>query len=404
MKKNPKIIATAITCLAVLLVFSLLFGFWNPKQKENSLKIGFICSEDESTPYTYNFLQGRYALKETYGDKVQVYVRSNVHGNVMKESIRELIRKGCTLLFINVDTDAVVQIAAEFPDVQFCQISMPTISTEGQPDNYHTFNGEIYQARYVSGVVAGMKLREMIDSGAILPEHALVGYVAANNSAEVVSGYTAFLLGVRSVAPEATMRVRYTGSWSNFPKEKEATRALIADGCVILSHHTNTMAPGIACEDAFSRGNRVYFVGYHESMMDIAPSSALVSIRTDWTPYILQATEAVMQREDIETVVKGHLHGNDISAGFDEDWVQMLELNKRAAAGGTEEKMNRTIASLQKGKTVVFQGKYTGIRPDNPEDVLDLTLGYAECSKSSSPSFRYILQDVITEVNRPDGT
>ena len=399
MKINRKIIATFIICLVMILACSLICGFWSPKAKEGGLKVGFICSEDESTPYTYNFLQGQYALQETYGDSVQVFVRSNVNANAMEESIRELIRKGCSLLFVNNDTTMVVQLAPEFPEVQFCQISMPYISIEGQPDNYHTYNGEIYQARYVAGVVAGMKLREMIDSGALLPGDALVGYVAANDSAEVVSGYTAFLLGVRNVAPEAVMRVRYTGSWSNYTKEKEAAQALVDEGCVILSHHTNTIAPAIACEDAFSRGKRVYFVGYHQSMMDVAPSCALVSVRTNWIPYFLQATEAVMQNEDIEKVVKGNLHGNDVSAGFEENWVQMLELNTHAVPQGTEDRMNRAITNLQNGKTKVFSGKYTGVNPEDPSDTVDLSGGYKECAKSSSPSFRYILKDVVIEDN-----
>ncbi len=399
MKSKNKIIATFIVCLVMLLAFSLICGFWNQRTREGGLKVGFICSEDESTPYTYNFLQGQYALTEEFGENVQVYVRSNVNGSAMEESIRELIRKGCSLLFINEDTKTVVEMAPDFPEVQFCQISMPTISTEGQPENYHTFNGEIYQARYVAGIVAGMKLREMIDSGALLPADAVVGYVAANNSAEVVSGYTAFLLGIRNVAPEAVMRVRYTGSWSNYPKEKEAAQALLDEGCVILSHHTNTMAPAIACESAFSHGKRVYFVGYHQSMMDVAPSSALVSIRTNWVPYIRQAAEAVMNGEEIEAAVKGNLHGNDISAGFEQDWVQMLELNKHAVPQGTEERMDRAVASLQKGKTAVFSGKYTGVNPDDPSDTVDLSRGYEECRDSSSPSFRYILQNIIIEDN-----
>ena len=312
--------------------------------------------------------------------------------------MRELIRKGCRILFINEDTEVPLRIAAEYPSVQFCQISMPTISTEGQPDNYHTFNGEIYQARYVAGIVAGMKLREMIDSGAIQPENAVVGYVAANKSAEVVSGYTAFLLGVRNVTPDAVMKVKYTGHWSNFPMEKEAAQALIEEGCVILSHHTNTMAPAIACEDAFSRGKQVFFIGYHQSMMDVAPGSALVSIRTNWVPYIVQATEALLQETDIEAYVKCHRHGNDISAGFEEDWVQMLELNKHAATQGTEDRMNRAIQAFRDGKTDVFRGEYTGVNPDDPEDTIDLRTGFEEDRNSSSPSFHYILDNVIIEV------
>ena len=396
---NRKIIATLITCLLVLAAVSLVSGFWTRKQNETGIKVGFICSEDESTPYTYNFLQAQYALSEKYGDRIQIYIRSNVHQNAVEESMRELIRKGVRILFINEDTDVPVRLSAEYPDVQFCQISMPTISTLGQPDNYHTFNGEIYQARYVAGIVAGMKLRELIDSGAILSENAVVGYVAANRSAEVVSGYTAFLLGVRNVAPEAVMKVWYTGSWSNFAKEKEAAQKLIDEGCVVLSHHTNTMAPAIVCEDAFSRGNRVFFIGYHQSMMDVAPSSALVSLRTNWTPYIEQAVEAMWQKEDIEKTVKGHLHGNDISAGFEENWVQMLELNKHAAAQGTEERMNRAISAFQKGSVSVFQGNYKGVNPENPEDTVDLSRGWEENRDSSSPSFRYILDEVVIELN-----
>ena len=397
MKKQ--LVMTIIICAAVLIAASVLTGFWKDPQSANALKIGFVYSEDESTPYTANFVKAQRALEDEYGSKVEILVKSNVLNRDSEQPMRDLIQDGVKIIFINMDSDIPVTLAWEFPEVQFCQASMPTISIEGTPENYHTFNGEIYQARYVAGIVAGMKLREMIDSGAILPENAIVGYVAANNSAEVVSGYTAFLLGIRNVAPEATMRVRYTGSWSNFQQEKAVARTLIDEGCVILSHHTNTMAPAIVCEEVYSRGNKVYFVGYHQSMMDVAPSSALVSIRTNWVPYVLQATEAVMRNEDIEKVVSGNLHGNDISAGFEEDWVQMLELNKHAAAEGTEDRMNRTIASIIKGKASIFSGKYTGVNPDDPSDTIDLSKGFTEHRDSSSPSFRYILKDVITEDN-----
>ena len=396
---KTKWLLTALTCVIVLLAVSLITDFWNRAPKENIIKVGFVYSEDESTPYTANFIRAQYALESEFGDQVEIMTRSNVLSRDAERPMLELIHAGCRILFINLDTDIPVTLAREYPDVIFCQISMPDVRIEGTPDNYHTFNGEIYQARYVAGIVAGMKLRELIDSGAILSENAVVGYVAANRSAEVVSGYTAFLLGVRNVAPEAVMKVWYTGSWSNFAKEKEAAQKLIDEGCVVLSHHTNTMAPAIVCEDAFSRGNRVFFIGYHQSMMDVAPSSALVSLRTNWTPYIEQAVEAMWQKEDIEKTVKGHLHGNDISAGFEENWVQMLELNKHAAAQGTEERMNRAISAFQKGSVSVFQGNYKGVNPENPEDTVDLSRGWEENRDSSSPSFRYILDEVVIELN-----
>ena len=397
--KKRYYVAAAVVCLLTLLAFALASGYFVRTSPGSSLKVGFIYSEDESTPYTYNFTQGQRSLAETYGSRVKVLVQSNVNGREAEEPIRDLVRKGCRLIFINADTEAVINICGEYPDVQFCQVSLPTIDPTGLPENYHTFNGEIYQARYAAGVIAGMKLRSLIDTGAVRAEDAKVGFVAANNSAEVVSGYTAFILGVRSVAPEAVLRVRYTGSWSNYSVEKSVANDLITEGCLIIAQHTNTMAPAIACEEAAAKGIRVYHVGYHQSMMDVAPSTALVSLRTNWTPYILSATEAVLNGHTIESSVPGHVHGRDISAGFDHDWVQILELNKQLAAPGTEDRLNRVIDSLKKGKTEVFRGNYVGVNPDDPSDTIDLNLGYKENENSSSPSFRYILRDCVIEEN-----
>ena len=397
--KKRYYVAAAVVCVLTLLVFALVSGYFVRTSPGGSLKVGFIYSEDESTPYTYNFTQGQRALAETYGSRVKVFVQSNVNGKEAEEPIRDLVRKGCRLIFINVDTEAVAGMCGEYPDVQFCQVSLPTIDPTDLPENYHTFNGEIYQARYAAGVVAGMKLRSLIDTGAIRAEDAKVGFVAANNSAEVVSGYTAFILGVRSAAPEATLRVRYTGSWSNYSVEKSVARELITEGCVVIAQHTNTMAPAIACEEAAAKGYRVYHVGYHQSMMDVAPSTALLSLRTNWTPYILNSTEAVMNGHTIESVVPGHVHGRDISAGFDYNWVQILELNKQLAAPGTEDRLNRVTDSLNKGKIDVFRGNYIGVNPDDPSDTIDLNLGYRENENSSSPSFRYILRECVIEEN-----
>ena len=397
MKKH--IILTAIICAVVLAAATVLTGFWHDTQKANVLKVGFVYSEDESTPYTANFVKAQRAVEDEYGSKVVVLAKSNVLSRECEQPIRDLIRDGVKVIFINMDTDIPVTLAREFPQVQFCQASMPTISIEGTPENSHTFNGEIYQARYISGIAAGMKLRQLLDSGALLPQDALIGYVGANSTAEVISGYTAFLLGVRSVAPEATMRVRYTGSWSNFSEEKIQTQELIREGCVIIAQHVNTSAPAVVCEEAASAGQTVYHVGYHQSMIDIAPSSSLTSIRTNWTPYIIQAVQAVMDDEVIEKVVEAHAHGRDLSAGFESGWVELLELNKFIAAEGTQEKINNAIENMKKGRIKVFSGNYTGVNPINPVDTIDLNTGYIECQYSSNPSFSYVLRDYITVEN-----
>ena len=394
--KIKRFIVTLIVCAAVLLTAALLTGYWTDKPNSGILKVGFVYSEDESTPYTANFVMAQRALQTEYGGKIEVMSKSNVWARESEQPIRDLIRSGCRILFINMDTDIPITLAREYPEVTFCQASMPNISIEGAPDNYHTFNGEIYQARYVSGVVAGMKLRQLLDSGAVLAQDASVGYVAANSTAEVVSGYTAFILGVRSVAPEAVMRVRYTGSWSNYNEEKKQAKLLIDEGCVIIAQHVNTAAPAVVCEEAASAGITVYHVGYHQSMLDIAPSSALVSIRTNWVPYVLQATQAVMDDQVIEKVVEAHDHDRDMSAGFESGRVELLELNKFIAAEGTQEKIDNAIENLKKGRIKVFSGNYYGV---NPVDTIDLNNGYTECQYSSNPSFAYILQDYIIVEN-----
>ena len=397
MKKN--IILTAIVCAIVLAAAAALSGFFSETQSMNVLKVGFVYSEDESTPYTANFVKAQRALEDEYGSKIVVMAKSNVLSRECEQPIRDLIRDGVKIIFINLDTDIPVTLAREFPQVQFCQASMPTISIEGTPENYHTFNGEIYQARYISGIAAGMKLRQLLDSGALLPQDALIGYVGANSTAEVISGYTAFLLGVRSVAPEATMRVRYTGSWSNFAAEKEQTRELINEGCVIIAQHVNTTGPAVACEEAAAAGRTVYHIGYHQNMMDIAPSSSLTSIRTNWAPYAIQAVQAVMNNQVIENVVEAHAHGRDLSAGFEYGWVELLELNKFIAAEGTQGKINNAIENMKKGRIKVFSGNYTGVNPINPADTIDLNEGYTECQYSSNPTFGYVIREYITVEN-----
>ena len=195
------------------------------------------------------------------------------------------------------------------------------------------------------------------------------------------------------------MKVRYTGSWSNFSAEKEETRKLIDEGCVIIAQHVNTMAPAIVCEEASAAGKTVYHVGYHQGMMDVAPSCALVSIRTNWSPYVLEAVQAVMNKQNIEKSVKANVHGRDLSAGFESGWVELLDLNDTIAAYGSQEKAEKAIDSLKKGKTKVFYGNYTGVNPRNSSDTIDLNTEFIENQNSSNPSFSYILDRVIQVEN-----
>ena len=217
---------------------------------------------------------------------------------------------------------------------------------------------------------------------------------------QVISGYTAFLLGVRSVVPQAVMRVSYTDTWSSYAHEKKAAQQLIKDGCVVISQHTDTIGPAIACEEA-SEKREVYFVGYNQSMSEVAPTASIVTSRICWEPYVLSAVDAVMSNKVIEDALTGHgkVHGNDVSAGFENGWVEMDDLNLQAVAPGTQEAMNKAIDLFVRGNNIfVFKGDYTGVNPDDPSDTIDLKLGYIENEYTSYPSFYYILKDIITIV------
>ena len=386
-------IITAVTViLAVVGVYKL---FWQ-EDDNRTVKAGFVYVGDASTAYTSNFMDTQEAVDKAFGDKVQTVAKYNVAEGAERQSLEELVEEGCDIIFATSYGYETItkELAEKYPDVQFCMATGDNANTEPVLDNYHTFMGAIYEGRYVSGVVAGMKLQELIENGTITKEQARIGYVGAYPYAEVISGYTAFLLGARSVVPETTMEVRYTNTWSNYLKEKKCAQTLIEDGCVIISQHSDTAGPAVACEQTDAE-IPVYLVGYNQSMAELAPTTYLTGAKINWTPYMRQAVQAVLDQKRIEDVVVGNVNGQDIGSGFDENWVQMLELNEVVAAPGTKEKINATIEQLKKKQIQVFQGDYTGANPQDASDTYDLTKGYQENAKSSAPTFYYILEDVI---------
>ncbi len=391
-------IITVLTCAFILAAIIGAFRVLNISSGRESLKVGFIYDNDESTPYTYNFSLAKDAVEKKYGDRVEIMTCSNVLDEEMEEPLRDLAGKGCDIIFFNGYSDLVMKLAPEYPNIQFCQTSYMDMSDKTVPANYHTFKGEAYQGRYVSGIAAGMKIRQMILEGIITEDQAIVGFVAAFPTSEVISGYTAFLMGVRSVVSRAVMRVSYTGTWSSYALEKQAAEQLIDDGCVVLSQHTDTIGPAIACEKA-SETKEVYFVGFNQSMSEVAPGSSLVTARICWEPYVLSAVDALMANKEIEAVVSGRIHGSDVSAGFEKGWVEMIDLNLPVAAPGTQDAMDKAIDKFKRGNNAfVFKGDYIGVDPENPSDTCDLKKGYIENENTSYPLFHYVLSDIITIV------
>lgn len=391
-------ITTALTCLVILAAFVAGLKLMNLSGVKEHIKVGFIYDNDESTPYTYNFSLAKDAVEKQYGERVTIITCSNVLDDEMEEPLRDLADKGCDIVFFNGYSELVMQLAPEYPNTQFCQTSYMDMSDKSVPENYHTFKGEAYQGRYVSGIAAGMKIKQMIADGIITEDQAIVGFVAAFPTSEVISGYTAFLLGVRSIVPQAVMQVSYTQTWSSYALEKTTAEKLIDNGCVIISQHTDTIGPAIACEEA-SEERPVYFVGNNQSMSEVAPGSSLVTSRICWEPYVLAAVEAVAKNKKIESVVSARIHGTDAFAGFEKGWVEMIDLNQQIAAPDTQKAMDNAIELFRRGDTdFVFRGKYTGVNPDDPTDTVDLQEAYIENADTSYPLFHYMLNDIITVV------
>lgn len=384
----------AIICVIAAFIMKQLFF---SDETETTIKVGLLYDSDAATAYTSNFLRAQQAIEMEYGDRIEIVAQYNVREDEADAALDVLIAQGCDLIFGTSYGFGVTlkEYAAKYPEIEFCQATCADANVEPVLSNYHNFMGEIYEGRYISGVVAGMKLEELIENGSILPEQAKIGYVGAYPYAEVISGYTAFFMGVRSVVPEATMTVVYTNSWSNYSLEKKLAQELIADGCVIISQHSDTVGPAVACEETDS-SVVVYHVGYNVNMTSVAPTTHLVSSRINWMPYVLGAVDAVLKGETIESNIEAHIHGNDAGAGFEAGWVEMLAINAVTVADGTEEKIEELKAGFKDGNITVFMGDYIGVNPYDELDTIDLKNGYKENENGSAPSFGYILSDVIT--------
>lgn len=398
MRQHHVTIVSVVTVIAMVLFSFFVKAGTVRQQALRKIKVGFIYDGDVATPYTANFMRAEEALHIELGDAVETESFTNVRANDAEDFIRQLVNDGCQMVFTNSFgySETAKKMATEFPNVTFCQATGVNANEDPVLPNYHTFMGEIYEGRYIAGIVAGMKLQDLIHDGSTKENEAVVGYVGAYPYAEVISGYTAFFLGVRSIVPTATMKVVYTYTWNDYHLEREYAKKLIDEGCVMISQHSDTIGPAVACEEAKTNGKTVYHVGYNQSMISVAPTTSLVSSRINWNPYIVGAVEALMAGEQIEESVPGHVHGNDIGAGFEKDWVQIMELNDAIASPHAESSIEKLIEDFKsKNPPQVFKGNYIGVNPEDPSDTIDLSQGYTENETTSAPQFYYVLQDVI---------
>lgn len=330
--------------MAVLMVFGLAACGNAPATDDNAqksdLKVGFIFLHDENSTYDKNFIDAAVAACKNMG--VEMVQKTQIpESNACYDAAVELIDvEGCDVIFADSfgHESFLMKAAEEYPDVQFCHATGTQAHTAGLK-NFHNAFAHIYEGRYLAGVVAGMKLKEMIDNGDITADKAKMGYVGAFTFAEVISGYTSFYLGAKSVVPEVTMDVKFTGSWYDETKEKQAAQALIDGGCVLISQHADSMGAPTACEAA-----KVPNVSYNGSTEAACPNTWLVSSRINWVPYFEYMITQVKNGEAIDTDWAGTIANGAVA---------LTDLGKSAAAG-TAEKLETVKAGLKDGSIKVF--------------------------------------------------
>ena len=377
---------------------------------KEDLKLGVILLHDEDSTYDLNFINGVNAAKEALGldDSQVIFKRNTPESNKCYEAALDLIDEGCDIIFADSfgHETHMVKAAEENPDVQFCHATGNQAHVKNLP-NYHNAFASIYEGRYLAGVAAGMKLNEMIDAGKITADQAKMGYVGAFTYAEVISGYTSFYLGAKSVCPSVTMDVQFTGSWYDEIQEKNTANALIDSGCVLISQHADSMGAPSACEE-----KGVPNVSYNGSTQERCPETFIVSSRINWAPYFEYICNQVIKGEAIATDWCG-----TIATGS----VVLTDVNTEVAAAGTVEKIAAVKAALEAGTTHVFDtanftvtvtddantkavvdenGKLTSYKVEDKEVIKD---GYFSESDIMSAPYFDLWIDGITLVNKNFG-
>jgi basic membrane protein A len=352
--------------LASAMVFSLAACGSNSDSKSSSskssskssssksFKIGAIMVGDENEGYTAAHIDGlKEACKELGIDTKNITFKYSIgEDQTCLDAAEQLADSGCNLVFANSfgHETYMLQAAKEYPDIDFAHATGNHARSANQK-NFCNFFNNIYEARYVSGIVAGMKVKQLLDEKKLSADNydskgnVKIGYVGAYPYAEVVSGYTAFYLGIKSVVKNVVMSVQYTNSWFSITDEAQAAKALMSKGCVIIGQHADSTGAPSAVEEAFKSGNKnVFSVGYNVDMLKVAPDVALTSPQNNW---------AVAYKEIIETAMKGGKLKTDYCNGYSQGGVQISQLGT-ACAEGTQEAVDKAIADIKAGTLHVF--------------------------------------------------
>ncbi|MBQ8576076.1 MAG: BMP family ABC transporter substrate-binding protein [Clostridia bacterium] len=389
--------------LAVVMVFALAAcGGNNNDEAKDDFKVGFIFLHDENSTYDKNFMDAAAAVQKELGlTDEQVLYKSNIpESNECYEAALELVDAGCDVIFGDSFgfESHLLKAAKEHPEVQFCHATGTNAKTAGLA-NYHNAFASIYEGRYLAGIAAGMKLNEMIKEGKFTAEEAKMGYVGAFPYAEVISGFSSFYLGAKSVCPTVTMEVKYTNSWFDIAAEKEAAQALIQSGCKLISQHADSEGAPKACEE-----KGIPNIAYNINTSSIGPNTAIISSKISWEPYMKLMIESVMNGKEIPVDYTGTLATGS---------VQLTELNEKVAAEGTQAALDAAAEKLKNGEIHVFdtstftvggktldENTLADVIPDaNYEaDTKVVSDGYYHESEYRSAPYFFVVIDGITGV------
>ena len=308
-------------------------------------KIGVICLHDETSTYDLNFINAIEGAQKALGlsDDQVVIIKNVPENSACLDAAKDLVDQGCKVIFADSfgHESFMIQAAKDYPDVMFCHATGTKAHTENLPNYFNAF-ASIYEGRYLAGVAAGLKLNELKEAGKLKGDVPKMGYVGAFPYAEVISGYTAFYLGAKSVCSDVVMDVTFTGKWYDVTAEQQAAEKLInVQKCDLISQHADSMgAPG-ACESA-----GVPNVSYNGSTETACPNTYIVSSRIDWQPYFELIIKAVKDNDGKIPV--------DYTGTLSTGSVALTTIGKIAPAAGTQAKIDEVKAKLESGEIKVF--------------------------------------------------
>ena len=343
MKKFRKVLALCLALVLVVGCFAACGETTPDDPKAENIKVALICLHGDSSTYDKNFIDAFKLACENKGLTADDYtIVTDIPEDTACYDQAADLAESYDLIFADSfgHESHMIKAAQEFPEVEFCHATGTRAHTENLP-NFHNAFASIYEGRYLAGVAAGMKLVELYgdDEGKVSDENAKIGYVGAFPYAEVISGYTSFYLGAKSVVENATMEVRYTNSWYDETAEKTTALALIDAGCKLISQHADSWGAPTACEE-----KNIPNVSYNGSTEEKCPNTFIIASRINWAPYFEYIIDCVQNDKAIDTDWTGTLATGS---------VEITALGG-AAAKGTQDKLDEVKKGLQDGTIKVF--------------------------------------------------